>query len=115
MEKLAFREGKNLPPGATAPTSWCGSAQWPHQDQRSPHSFHHANPSDGKGPQGASEIPGDLLESQFLTQEFHATAKSLQSCPTLCDLIDGSPLGSSVPGILQARILEWVAISFSNA
>ena len=44
-----------------------------------------------------------------------AAAKSLQSCPTLCDPIDSSPLGSSVPGILQARILEWVAISFSNA
>ena len=44
-----------------------------------------------------------------------AAAKSLQSCPTLCDLIDGSPPGSSVPGILQARTLEWVAISFSNA
>ena len=44
-----------------------------------------------------------------------ATAKSLQLCLTLCDPIDGSPLGSSVPGILQARILEWVAISFSNA
>ena len=42
-------------------------------------------------------------------------AKSLQSCPTLCDPIDGSPPGSLVPGILQARILEWVAISFSNA
>ena len=42
-------------------------------------------------------------------------AKSLQLCPTLCDPTDGSPLGSSVPGILQARILEWVAISFSNA
>ena len=42
-------------------------------------------------------------------------AKSLQSCPTLCDLIDGSPPGSPVPGILQARTLEWVAISFSNA
>ena len=42
-------------------------------------------------------------------------AKSLQSCPTLCDPIDGSPPGSPVPGILQARILEWVAISFSNA
>ena len=42
-------------------------------------------------------------------------AKSLQSCPTLCNPIDGSPLGSPVPGILQARILEWVAISFSNA
>ena len=44
-----------------------------------------------------------------------AAAKSLQSCPTLCDLIDGSPPGSPVPGILQARTLEWVAISFSNA
>ena len=43
-----------------------------------------------------------------------ATAKSLQSCPTLCDPIDSSPPGSPVPGILQARILEWVAISFSN-
>ena len=44
-----------------------------------------------------------------------AAAKSLQSCPTLCDSIDGSPPGSSVPGTLQARTLEWVAISFSNA
>ena len=44
-----------------------------------------------------------------------AAAKLLQSCPTLCDPIDCSPPGSSVPGILQARILEWVAISFSNA
>ena len=43
-----------------------------------------------------------------------AAAKSLQSCPTLCDPIDGSPPGSPVPGILQARTLEWVAISFSN-
>ena len=42
-------------------------------------------------------------------------AKSVQSCPTLCDLIDDSTPGSSVPGILQARILEWVAISLSNA
>ena len=44
-----------------------------------------------------------------------AAAKSLQSCLTLCNHIDGSPPGSSVPGILQARTLEWVAISFSNA
>ena len=44
-----------------------------------------------------------------------AAAKSLQSCPTLCDPRDGSPLGSPMPGILQARTLEWVAISFSNA
>ena len=44
-----------------------------------------------------------------------AAAKSLQSCPTLCNPIHGSPPGSAVPGILQARTLEWVAISFSNA
>ena len=44
-----------------------------------------------------------------------AIAKSLQACPTLCDPIDGSPSGFPVPGILQARTLEWVAISFSNA
>ena len=43
-----------------------------------------------------------------------AAAKSLQSCPTLCDPLNGSPPGSTVPGILQARILEWVAIAFSN-
>ena len=44
-----------------------------------------------------------------------AAAKSLQSCPTLCNPIDGNPPGSPVPGILQARTLEWVVISFSNA
>ena len=51
-------------------------------------------------------------------QKRHAcmlAAKSLQSCPTLCDPINGSPPGSPDPGILQARTLEWVAISFSNA
>ena len=55
--------------------------------------------------------------SQSLTLFYVKThfAKSPQSCPTLCDPTDGRPLGSSVPGILQARILEWVAISFSNA
>ena len=54
-----------------------------------------------------------LILDQYLMAA--AAAKSLQSCPTLCDHIDGSPTGSSVSGILQARILEWVAISFSNA
>ena len=51
----------------------------------------------------------------FLHAAAAAAAKSLQLCPTLCDPIHGSPPGSSVPGILQAGILEWVAISFSNA
>ena len=65
----------------------------------------------------------NVLPSRFLsflgkmtvTYSSLIDAKSLQSCPTLCDPIDGSPPGSPVPGILQARTLEWVAISFSNA
>ena len=61
-----------------------------------------------------------LAESLCYISETNTTlwikyAKSLQSCPTLCDPIDGSPPGSAIPGILQARTLEWVAISFSNA
>ena len=55
------------------------------------------------------------LDYQRTNPAAAAAAKSLQSCPTLCDPIDGSPPGYSVPGILQERILEWVAISFSNA
>ena len=72
---------------------------------------------------------GSFLMSQFFTSDgqsigasasasvllMNAAAKSLQSCPTLCDPIDSSPPGSPVPWILQARTLEWVAISFSNA
>ena len=59
----------------------------------------------------------DLYAEKYKTliKETAAAAKSLQLCQTLCDPIDDSPRGSSVPGILQARILEWVAISFSNA
>ena len=57
----------------------------------------------------------DPLEHLAAAAAAAAAAKSLQSCPTLCDPIDGSPPGSPVPGILQARTLEWVAISFSNA
>ena len=62
-------------------------------------------------------FPTDTWKSDFMLDYLYAAAaaKSLQSCPTLCDPIDGSPLGSSVPGILQARTLEWVAIAFSNA
>ena len=56
-----------------------------------------------------------LLLSEHMLIAAAAAAKSLQSCPTLCDPIDGCPPGSPVPGILQARTLEWVAISFSNA
>ena len=65
--------------------------------------------------------PGDLpdpgMEPTSLASPTWAAAaaKSLQSCPTLCDPIDGSPPGSPIPGVLQARTLEWVASSFSNA
>ena len=57
----------------------------------------------------------DVLPSKESNYQNIIAAKSLQSCPTLCDPIDGSPAGSPVPGILQARTLEWAAISFSNA
>ena len=56
-----------------------------------------------------------ILKAIHLPAIAAAAAKSLQSCPTLCDPIDGSPPGSPIPGILQERTLEWVAISFSNA
>ena len=63
----------------------------------------------------------DLLSSSFFSSKHKliklcaAAAKLLQSCLILCDPVDGSPPGSAIPGILQARTLEWVAISFSNA
>ena len=58
---------------------------------------------------------GAIAFSKEMPAAAAAAAKSLQSCPTLCDPRDGTPPGSPVPGILQARTLEWVAISFSNA
>ena len=62
-----------------------------------------------------TKLPSVVKIEECLLFSAIATAKSLQSCPTLCDPIDGSPPGSPVPGVLQARTLEWVAISFSNA
>ena len=56
-----------------------------------------------------------VTNKEYIYLRSAAAAKSLQSCLTLCDLTDGSPSGSPVPGILQARTLEWAAISFSNA
>ena len=60
-------------------------------------------------------FPGKMEENELLFKPAAAATKSLQSCPSLCDPRDGSPPGSPVPEILQARTLEWVAISFSNA
>ena len=86
---------KNLP---AMQETWIGSLCWedPLEEEMATHSSILAS----RNPQ---------------TEEPAATAKLLQSCPTLCDPIGGSPPGSSVPGILQARTLKWVAISFSNA
>ena len=60
---------------------------------------------------------GFSKENEYFTSIYAAgaAAKLLQSCPTLCSPIDGSPPGSPIPGILQVRTLEWVALSFSNA
>ena len=62
---------------------------------------------------GVRKVCPSLRVSDYYTAA--AAAKSLQSCLTLCDPVDGSPPGPAVPGTLQARTLEWVAISFSNA
>ena len=92
-------------------------------------SMRYQNRSQNRGSLSSHKVPlfyrglAKLLFSSLQTLERKmsfvilaaAAAKSLQSCPTLCDPIDGSPPGSPVPGILQARTLEWVAISFSNA
>ena len=61
-----------------------------------------------------SDAAADAATAAAATAAAAAAAKSLQSCPILCDPKDGSPPGSAVPGILQARTLEWVAIFFSN-
>ena len=68
-------------------------------------------------PVNSRDLCGDVTAYQWdqTIPAAAAAAKSLQSCPTLCDPIDGSPSGSTIPRILQARTLEWVAISFSNA
>ena len=73
-------------------------------------------PSPGDLPDPGIKLSSPTLQADALTSAAAAAAaKSLQSCPTLCDPMDGSPPGSPIPGILQTRTLEWVAISFSNA
>ena len=62
-----------------------------------------------------TDFEGIILSEISQTAAAAVAAKLLQSCPTLCDPRDGGPPGSPIPGILQARTLEWVAISFSNA
>ena len=92
------------------------------RDQKSLPSFRQTSAGDSirvsiYNEEGWRVLPRTQGEHNLLSH-YHAAAaaaKSLQSCPTLCGPIDGSPPGSPVPGILQARTLEWVAISFSNA
>ena len=74
--------------------------------------------SKSSSPAAAAHQPGPTALASTLPSDDRnaaAAAQSLHSCPTLCDPMDGSPPGSPVPGILQARTLEWAAISFSNA
>ena len=75
----------------------------------------HINPSFFLAPPHYSLCYTRGFRFRFYVSFSSIVAKSLQLCPTLCDPIDGSPPGSPVPGILQARTLEWAAISFSNA
>ena len=79
--------------------------------------FNLANKKRGKNFKNRTCLPLAICSCKAIRMSTAAAAaaKSLQSCPTLCNPIDSSPPGSRVPGILQARILEWVAISFSNA
>ena len=90
--------------------------EFPRQEDWSGLTFHSPGdlPDPGIKP-GSPALRADSLPSEPPGKPKLFAAKSLQSCPTLCDPIDGSPQGSPVPGILQARTLEWVAISFSNA
>jgi len=72
---------------------------------------YHSNTSFRQWVDSKTSMQSKMRNRTFAT----AAAKSLQSCPTLCDPTDGSPPGSPIPGIFQARTLEWVAIAFSNA
>ena len=91
--------------------TWIGKIPWRRKWQLSPvffpGKFHGQRRQVDYSSWGCKRVKNDLAAA--------AAAKSLQSCPTLCDPIDGSPPGPAIPGILQARTLEWVAISSSNA
>ena len=111
---VSRREGQGaswLPPWhpLSSVQLWCGAGKKQEQELGIVYSYHVTLP--------ARDHPAWTSFSTLWSIHVlaAAAAKSLQSCPTLCDPIDSSPPGSLVPGILQARTLEWVAISFSNA
>ena len=96
---LVAQTAKRLPTmRETQFDSWVGKIPWRRKWQSTP-----------------ALLPGKSHGPRSLIGYSPATAKSLQSCPTLCNPIDGSPRGYPVPGILQARVLEWGAIAFSEA
>ena len=107
---------KNLPEIQEMQVTWIWTLSWedPLEEEMTTHSsnFHGQRSLEGYNPWGCRELETMSTHTHTNTA---AAAKSVQSCPTLCDPIDGSPPGSLVPEILQARTLEWVAISFSNA
>ena len=91
-----------------------GESAWPHHAAQPGARTHSQNPGSSQLLFCiALELCKKMADSEGWTKPAAAAAKSLQSCPTLCDPIDGSPPGSPNPGILQARTLEWVAISFN--
>ena len=85
--------------------------QWPVLEM----TFHLISKPSSQLPQAFTLKPSLTLFWGYAAAAAAAAAKSLQSCPTPCDPMDGSPPGSAIPGILQARTLEWATISFSNA
>ena len=105
-----------VPPPGPFPGLWCFAGD-PWGSSTCGHITHSASPSHGVSPFSFSKKVYLFIFGYAGSMETYtaavAAAKSLQSCPTLCDPIDGSPPGSPVPGILQARTLEWGAIAFS--
>ena len=89
--------------------------EWKHTPVFLPGKSHGQRSLAGYNPWGHKSVRHNLATKQPQIHLYAAAAKSLQSCLTLCDPTDGSPPGSAIPGILQARTLKWVAISFSNA
>ena len=95
--------------------NWATELNWKFPIQAKAEGVHHHWTSFTVNTTSFTALQINIWMQSSKEQQAAAAVKLFQSCLTLCDPIDGSPLGSAVPGILQARTLEWVAISFSNA